>query len=436
MCKYSPRGSGANLGVQGAWMISSSSLRSFGALATAALVTFLALSVWAVRDSAPDGDPFASPLGSMVVRPRLAGFAALTALTERVRKAKGLTQRLPLDYGANPRAADQALDGDLLRDLPGAVEVVLASTAAASGESQASAEVDETTWPTANTIVHLLTLQLQRQWSRKDDGDAETVRRAVRFVRFLLGQARSFRELAWAESSCADLLRALSSGLEAGPLTPSRMQALPPMEDLADPAVLARSALEATRNEYTLFAASLDRVRAQKGRLLSRVFFQPNRTRREWLTTMTASAEALQGGEVATAYDALASRATTLSAHQPLVRNSLGARLMAMSVEGTLQALAQSVDLIADLRLLKVRSMMGLYREAHGAWPPDLARLSGPQGAVTFVDPWAKGSLFRYSPTEGRLYSIGRDGRDDHGLFSRGLFYGTGASDLGLGFSK
>ena len=407
------------------------SRRALAALALAAVALPLVLYLVAARDLRPESAS-ASPVLSIAVRPRLAGFAKLTALAERLRHDQVMTShRLPASYDEDPRAVYGLLDAELVRDLPRAVEEVLAPAPVGAVEALMSPPSVEATWPPALTIARLLSLQMQRQLARQDDGAWQTARLQLRFVRFLVGQARSFHELTTAETSCAVVLRALSSGIAAGRLSAPQIEEL---QDLPEPADLVATVLDAARSEYATFEAQLDRIRRQEGGLLGRLYFQPNRTRHAWLAAMSGPVRSLQLGDLPAAHDALARMVTAGAGRQPRIRNSLGARLTTVSIQGNLEALAQAVDLLADFRLSRVHARVAVSR-AHSAQPLDLVGLlGGPQPRFP-TDPWAGGQPFHVAK-EGRIYSVGRDGRDDHGLFSRDFSYGGGALDLGVHLSK
>lgn len=408
------------------------SRRALAPLALAAVALPLALYLLAARDVRPDSAS-ASPVMSIAVRPRLAGFAKLTALAGRLRHDQVMTShRLPASYDEDPRAVDGLLDAELVRDLPHAVEEVLAPASVGAGEALVGPQSAEATWPPMLTIARLLSLQMQRQWARQDDNAWQIARLQLRFVRFLVGQARSFHELTSAETSCAVVLRALSSGIAAGRLSTPQLEEL---QDLPEPADLVAAVLDAARSESANFEAQLDRVRGQEGGLLGRLSFQPNRTRHAWLAAMSGPVQALQRGDLPAAYEDLAKVVTAGTGRQPRVRNSLGARLTTVSIQGILEALAQAIDLVADFRLLRSHAAVAAHRAHHGAQPLDLVGLLGQHQPRFAADPWAGGQPFHVAKQE-RIYSIGRDGRDDHGLFSRDFSYGGGALDLGLHLSK
>jgi hypothetical protein len=387
--------------------------------------------IWAAKDLSRES---ASPSAaiSAPVRPRSGGFEKLAALTARVRQAKIDSHRLPPGYDDDRRTVDELLDSDLVRSLPGAVEEVLASAASGAAERDVNPRAGESTWPGAYTVVRLLSLQMQRQWARQDEGAWLTGRLQLRFIRFLLGQARSFDELTSAEGSCAAVLRAIATAIDAGRLTPEQLREI---TDSSVPSDLVDATADAARTEYAIFEGQLDQVRSQGGGLLSRVFFHPNRTRRAWLASMAGFAESRQLDDLDVAQRALANAAATLSDHPPLIRNSAGSRLLAMSIRGNATAIAQVIDLVADFRLVGVRAALALHRISRGVLPTDLAEVREPHLAEIARDPWSHQN-FRFSRSEGRLYSVGRDGRDDHGHFTRDLSYGGAEVDLGLRFSK
>jgi len=401
-------------------------------LIIAALALPLMAYLWAARDVLPDSRS-ASSIVSIPVRPRLAGFKELTALAERIGDAKiEASRRLPANYDEDRQAVDELLDADLAKDLPRAVEETLASAKAGATNTNVSPAAALPTWSSAYTTVRLLTLQMERQWARKDDGAWHTGQLELRFVRFLLSQTRSFNELTSAEASCVVAFRALASAIDAGRLTREQLHEL---TGLSVPSDLVDRLRDATRNEYAVFEGQLDQVRGQNAGPLSRVFFHPNRTRQAWLASMAELARPPQLEDLEAAQQALSTTATHLSNHQPLVRNSVGSSLLAMSLPGNAEAMAQLIDLVADFRLLAVRATLAIYRIDRGSLPADLVELRASNQAEIPLDPWSRHD-FRFSKSDGRIYSVGRDRQDDQGRFTRDLSQGGAELDLGLRFSK
>jgi hypothetical protein len=142
---------------------------------------------------------------------------------------------------------------------------------------------------------------------------------------------------------------------------------------------------------------------------------------------------ALHGNDLVQAHAAFMSAQGLSVRHRVPFRNVLGYRLAAVSIAGIGTAIAQVVDAAAQIRLVKLRAAMSLYRQEHGSWPPDLTELLGPYLAAIPLDPWrTPGRELRYSAEERRLYTVGPNGHDDGGRFIDEFSRGIGSDDYGI----
>lgn len=399
-------------------------------------VAVLALGyLWAIHDVAPETESATAILRAhAAMPPRVGAFGKLQALGERIRSmTSDASRRLPSRYVENARAADEILDSEVVQSLPSAIAELLSAPPLPGPEGAATKGADfvNGTWSTAHACVRVLSLWMERQLARgEQDAAWQTVELQRRFADFVRDQARSLEQLTLAEAAQATFLRALLHASLSNKLSVSQLRAL---ASWREPTGLASQLLGALRGEYERFAADLERLRTEKGGPLAAVYYHPNRTRRAWLDAMENAAEALARGDIPDAYDQWAAERSTLTNERQLFRNALGQRLVVASIQGDGNPLAQTADLIAQARLLSLGAALALYRRNEGHLPATLDDLLERYLPALPGDPWDRaGTPFRYSAKDRRIYSVGRDRRDDHGLFDRELSYGDGSTDLGI----
>ena len=403
-----------------------------GALVAGALFAGLGFYLVATRDLAPP----AAPPPATFLAPPPAAVGKLSALADQVRRITRETSRaLPAQYDKGGQGVDALLDSPMTQLLPATIEGITEGSSSPS-QTKALADLEESknAWTLAHRSVQILSLQMQRQLVRADDGAWKTTQIALRFSRWLLDQSHTFDQLTMAQSGYMIVLRTLLQGIDVGQPSVTQLREL---ASLPEPTGLDQKLLEGLRAEYALFETELARVRSEKSGPLDRITFHPNRTARAWLDAMSGSTRALGEGSISGAYDALATELGVLERQGHGLRNSVGDRLLATTLPGDLAPMAQSVDLIAAIRLIRARAGIALHRIEQGKLPEALAQMAGRELPSVPVDPWDRaGAGIRFLPSERRIYSLGRNRVDDHGHFSRNLFADNGTADLGCEFSN
>jgi hypothetical protein len=408
--------------------------RVVGALAVVVVAAALAFSAWLSRDTAaPDAASLSLPADAEV-RPADNAFSKLQSLVGAL-KELGLTGSARLrglaTYDTESQAeADQILGLEMVQRLPERIEDVLAAPAfQPTMESDAGDASD--TWRGVLDITRLLRLRMQRQLFLGEREEAwQTAQLGWRFCQLLLLRTRRFHELSLAQASQSSWLKAVATAIDASQWSTTQLRAL---ASLPEPAGTPDGLLRAVSSEYALFehVAGQSAVAVEWPR--RRLLIQPNRTKRAWLDAMAAPLAALRAGDLVRAHQAVTSADTSLEGGGMPTRNALGHRLVAASIAGMAAPIAQSVDAMAQLRLIRLRAAMALYHLEQGSWPARLDELRDRHLASMPLDPWStQPQGFRYSVAERRIYSVGPDQRDDNGRFTDDFSHRGSSDDYGL----
>jgi hypothetical protein len=381
------------------------------------------LYAWSSNDtSAPDDSQFVHP-GQPVLRQADNAFLKLRSLSESIEQL-GLadhgtnTRRLPASYDDGDRAAaDNILRLELVQRLPASLAELLEAPAF---RSTAEPGVEPLAGRGTLDIARLLRLQMQRQLYLGDrEGAWRTAQLALRFGQVLHDRTQTFYELSLAQTCQSLWLKAVLAGIDADQWSVTQLRAL---VSLPEPMVVPQRLMQGLRREYTSFVHGAAQNGAGASVLLRGLLYHPHRTRRAWLSAMAVPIAALDAGDVVRAHQALENAEAVAALQTPLVRNALGHRLLVTSIAGTATPVAQAVDATAQVRLIKLRSAIELYRLEQGHWPENLQDLVGTSISALPLDPWSiPQQSFRYSVPDRTLYSIGVNHRDDHGRFNNDL---------------
>ena len=397
------------------------------------------LCLWCAHDT-PDPDESHMFLREQrrehaVIRPEENALAMLKGLSDSIEKlpysaAASAPLRIPDKYDERSRAtADGILALELIESLPARVQEILLATGFQS-TSEGRGDLAGLERGTLD-IVRLLRLQLQKQlFYTQNEAAWQTAHLGLRLAQLLHERTQTFHDLGVADTAQEMLLKAILAGIDANDWSSSQLRAL---TSLPEPAGLAARLLRAMSSEYTWFASEAARRSTEVKGPLRSLWYQPNRAKRDWLDLMAAPVAALKNGDLVRAYQALVD-AEASSMRQPRrLRNVLGNKLVAAAIAGSATPLAQAVDSLAQVRLIKLRSAFSLYRAEHRSWPPSVRGLVGTYPQAESFDPWTvPPQSFRYSIAEHWIYSIGRNRRDDLGRFNNDLSCRKDSDDCGL----
>lgn len=389
-------------------------------LIVAGLATAVLVYAWLSHDtSAPDDSQLRLPPAT-AVRAEDDGFVQLRLLRDRLEQAGLNRRRVPESYNDRTReAADEILRLDVVRQLPERLDEIMKAPAF-EPPPRTNAEAVTMAWRGTLNIVPLLRLQMQRQLHAGAGEEAwRTAQLGLRFNDLLRAKSDGFHELNLAHMSQDGLIKAILAGIDANQWSANQLRAL---VSLPEPTQVAARLMQGLRAEYAFIISLAEEVSTEVGGLRRRVVYHPNRTKRAWLDVMAEPITALREGDLVRAHQAIVRAETGSGLHTSRFRNALGYRMIAGSIGGNATAIALAVDATAQVRLLRLRAAMALYRLQQGTWPVGLEGLVGPYIPAMPLDPWSTSQQpLRYALPQRRLYSIGVNQHDDSGQFDDDL---------------
>ena len=198
---------------------------------------------------------------------------------------------------------------------------------------------------------------------------------------------------------------------------------------------LAPGLVRATKVEYRVEASIVDQLRdgkygtdefvglgggrpntLLKGRRLPAYFFQPNKTK---LTFANLCRDVIGNAPLCYAdmnqYDAEESLRSKPGIANLIIRpNGVGRILCAILIPSFDSLLDRKCRAECDVAATRLLVACGAYRKKEGRWPDGLQSLLPTYLAAIPADPY-DGNPFRYSPSMGIVYSVGKDLKDSGG---------------------